>query len=84
MSKSEHPNGAMDEVSRKVQNASTYSVLRVRGVARNERRGQFNGAMEEVSGRVQKASAYAGSVGVHIDLRQSHLTIQDLDAASMA
>ena len=55
--------GAMEEVSRKVHNASTYSNLPTEctnsHVARDEHKGQSNGAMEEMSRKVQEVRTYS-------------------------
>ena len=90
--KSEHPIGAMEEVSRKVHNANTYTIVGTlpaectnSHVARDEHRGQSNGAMEEGSRKVLKArEAHArGLVVVYMGRLEGHHTILDKDATSL-
>ena len=79
----------MEEVSRKVQKASTHSsVLTLQAykgaMHRNVSQSKHPiGAMEEVSGRVQKASTHAGSVGVDIAIVERHCASVDVDATSI-
>ena len=78
----------MDEVLRKVQKASTYSVLILRAYreshAQNVSKSKHPiGAMEELSGKVQKASTHVSGVGIDFAAVERDCAAGDVDAASI-
>ena len=81
--------GAMEEMSGKVQNASTHRLGRINHEhvhsSRSVQGSQFKGAKDESSGNVQKASTHVGC-GVVMDIAAfevSHSVGSGIDAAAL-
>ena len=81
--------GAMDEISGKVQNASTHILRRQNHehahISRSVQEGQFKGAMDESSGKVQRCK-HRKSSGVVMDIaaiKVSHSVARNIDATAL-